>query len=130
MQTVCDLTKDLCYIKRQGLISLSQGRGFMSDRNYKFTDPRAGIALGVRVVTRSTTTEIAGKTEEGAVKVRLVASPAGSAEANEELITFLAKQLGVEPRKIEIVAGLEKSDKILSIEGVSSLDVEEKLGLV
>ena len=102
----------------------------MSDRNYKFTDPRAGIALGVRVVTRSTATEIAGKTEEGAVKVRLIASPAGSAEANEELINFLASQLGVEPRKIEIVAGLDKSDKILSIEGVSSTDVEEKLGLV
>jgi uncharacterized protein YggU (UPF0235/DUF167 family) len=102
----------------------------MSDRNYKFTDPRAGTALGVRVVTRSTATEIAGKTEEGTVKVRLVASPAGSTEANDELITFLAKQLGVEPNKIEIVAGLEKSDKILSIEGVSSSDVEAKLGLV
>jgi len=102
----------------------------MSDRNYKFTDPRAGTALGVRVVTRSKATEIAGKTDEGTVKVRLMASPAGSAEANEELINFLAKQLGVETRKIEIVAGIDKSDKILSIEGVSSLDVEEKLGLL
>jgi uncharacterized protein YggU (UPF0235/DUF167 family) len=102
----------------------------MSDRNYKFTDPRAGTALGVRVVTRSSATEIAGKTEEGTVKVRLIATPAGSTEANEELINFLAKQLGVEPRKIEIVAGIDKSDKILSIEGVSSLDVEEKLGLL
>lgn len=101
----------------------------MSDRNYKFTDPRAGIALGVRVVTRSAATEIAGRTEEGAVKVRLIASPAGSPEANQELINYLAKQLGVETRKIEIVAGLEKSDKILSIEGVSVLDVDEKLGL-
>ncbi len=102
----------------------------MSDRNYKFTDPRAGTALGVRVVTRSTATEIAGKTEEGTVKVRLMATPAGSTEANEELVNFLAKQLGVETRKIEIVAGVDKSDKILSIEGVSSVDVEEKLGLL
>lgn len=101
----------------------------MSDRNYKFTDPRAGIALGVRVVTRAAATEIAGKTEEGAIKVRLVATPAGSPEANQELITYLAQQLGVEARKIEIVAGLEKSDKILSVEGVTIADVEAKLGL-
>jgi len=102
----------------------------MTDRSYKFTDPRAGTALGVRVVTRSSTTEIAGKTDEGTVKVRLIASPAGSTEANEELIKFLAQKLGIDTKKIEIVAGIDKSDKILSIEGVSSTDVEAKLGLV
>ncbi len=102
----------------------------MTDRSYKFTDPRAGTALGVRVVTRSSTTEIAGKTDEGTVKVRLIASPAGSTEANEELIEFLAQKLGIDTKKIEIVAGIDKSDKILSIEGVSSTDVEAKLGLV
>ena len=104
----------------------------MSERKFeKFTDPRGGIALGVRVITRAAATEIAGKSdEEGTVKmvkVRLVASPASSPEANKELIDFLAAKLGVTPAKIEIVAGLEKSDKIVVIEGVSSADVETKL---
>ena len=68
----------------------------MSERKFeKFTDPRGGVALGVRVITRSAATEIAGKSEEGAVKIRLIASPAGNPEANKELIDFLAARLGV-----------------------------------
>ncbi|MCU0513739.1 MAG: DUF167 domain-containing protein [Anaerolineae bacterium] len=100
----------------------------MSERKFeKFTDPRGGTAIGVRVVTRAAATELAGKTEDGAVKVRLVAAPAGNPEANRELIGFLAEKLGVTPDKIEIVAGQDKSDKIISIEGISALTVEEKL---
>lgn len=99
----------------------------MSDRKFEFTDVRGGAALGVRVVTRSAQTEIAGVDEDGTLKVRLVASPAGDPAANKELIEFLAKQLGIEPERIEIVAGENDRDKILSIEGVSSSDVEKKL---
>jgi uncharacterized protein YggU (UPF0235/DUF167 family) len=100
----------------------------MSERKFQnFSDPRGGTALGVRVITRASATEIAGKSEDGAVKVRLVASPAGNPEANKELIDFLAAKLGVAAAKIEIVAGMDKSDKIVSIEGVSSADVETKL---
>lgn len=99
----------------------------MSDRKFEITDARSGAALGVRVVTRSNLTEIAGKTEEGTLKVRLQASSAGDPEANRELIEFLAAQLGVPVNKIEIVAGAENRDKILSIEGISSREVEERL---
>jgi uncharacterized protein YggU (UPF0235/DUF167 family) len=99
----------------------------MSDRKFEITDARGGTALGVRIITRATETEIAGKTDEGAVKIRVKSSPASNPEANQELVQFLAAQLSVAPDKIEIVAGVEKSDKILSIEGISSADVEAKL---
>lgn len=99
----------------------------MSDRKFEITDARGGAALGVRVVTRANETEIVGKTEDGTLKVRLVASPAGDPSANEELINFLAEKLGVDTKKIEIVAGEGNRDKILSIEGLSSGQVEELL---
>lgn len=99
----------------------------MSERKFEFNDPRGGSALGVRVITRAIATELAGKTEEGALKVRLKASPAGTPEANKELIDFLAERLGVNIEKIEIVAGIDKSDKIVSIEGLTTADVEAKL---
>jgi len=100
----------------------------MSERKFeKFTDPRGGTALGVRVITRSSATEVAGKSEDGAVRIKLIAAPAGNPEANKELIDFLAAKLGVGPEKIEIVAGLEKSLKMVSIEGISSDDLETKL---
>lgn len=99
----------------------------MKDRPFEFKDPRGGSAIGIRVVTRSTVTEIAGKTEDGTLKVRLIASPAGDPAANQELVAFLAEKLGVNTDKIEIVAGAENRDKILSIEGMTTEEVEERL---
>lgn len=101
----------------------------MSDRKFEITDARGGAALGVRVVTRSANTEIAGKNEDNTLKVRLKANPAGDPAANKELVEFLASTLGVEVSKIEIVAGESSRDKILSIEGMTVAEVESKLGI-
>lgn len=101
----------------------------MADRKFEITDARGGSALGVRVVTRAAETELAGRTEEGTLKIRLKASPAGDPAANTELVDFLANKLGVETSKIEIVAGEDKRDKILSVEGMTSVEVEKKLDL-
>jgi len=101
----------------------------MSDRKFEITDARGGAALGVRVVTRAAETELAGRNEDNTLKIRLKATPAGDPSANKELVEFLADKLGVETSKIEIVAGESKRDKILSIEGMTVQQVEEKLGL-
>jgi len=101
----------------------------MADRKFEITDARGGSALGVRVVTRAAETELAGRTDEGTLKIRLKASPAGDPAANTELLDFLASKLGVEKSKLEIVAGEDKRDKILSVEGMTSVEVEQKLGL-
>lgn len=99
----------------------------MSDREFKITDARGGAAIGVRVVTRAASTEIAGKNEDGTLKVRLMASPAGDPSANKELIEYIAARLGVPADKIEVVAGADNRDKILTIEGLSSQEVDAKL---
>lgn len=99
----------------------------MTDRKFEITDARGGAALGVRVVTKATETEIVGKTEEGALKVRLIASPAGDDSANNELINFLAEKLDIEVSNIKILFGEGKRDKIVSIEGLTTQEVDEKL---
>ncbi|MEL6307050.1 MAG: DUF167 domain-containing protein [Chloroflexota bacterium] len=99
----------------------------MTDRKFEITDARGGAALGVRVVTKATETEIVGKTDEGTLKIRLVASPAGDSSANEELVGFLAEKLSVPAEKIEILFGEDKRDKIISIEGMTTREVEAKL---
>jgi uncharacterized protein (TIGR00251 family) len=101
----------------------------MSDRKFEITDARGGAAIGVRVVTRANETELAGRNEDNTLKIRLKATPAGDPSANTELIEFLASKLNVDTSKIEIVAGESKRDKILSIEGLTTSDVEQKLGL-
>jgi uncharacterized protein YggU (UPF0235/DUF167 family) len=97
------------------------------DREFKITDARGGAAFTVRVVTRATQAEIVGLQEDGALKIRLTESPAGSEAANNELIAFLASRLDVDDSKIEIVAGANDRDKIISVVGISPGLVEERL---
>jgi uncharacterized protein len=99
----------------------------MNEREFKITDARGGAAVGVRVVTKADATEIAGKNDDGTLKIRLKASPASDPAANAELIDFLAEHLDIEKSKIEIVAGLDKRDKILSIEGLTTQQVNARL---
>ncbi len=99
----------------------------MTDRKFEITDAKGGAAFPVRVVTRAKETEVVGIQEDGILKVRLMASPAGDPAANKELVDFIADMLSVDVSKIEIVAGVDGREKLISIEGVSVADVEEKL---
>lgn len=101
----------------------------MTDRKFEITDARGGAALGVRVVTQSDATEVAGRTGDGGVKIRLMASPAGDTSANQELVAFLAQQLNIDASRVEIVFGEANRDKVVSIEGLTTKQVEEKLNL-
>lgn len=99
----------------------------MSDRKFEITDAKSGAAFPVRVTTRATESEIVGVDDENILRVRLVASPAGAPEANKELISLLAKFLEVEESKVEIVAGEEGREKLITIEGVDVAMIETKL---
>ena len=99
-----------------------------TDRKFEITDAKGGAAFTVRVTTRAVETEVVGLQEDGSLKIRLKASPAGDPAANSELIGFLATQLGVEKAKVEIVAGETGRDKLISVEGITTADVEAKFG--
>ncbi len=99
-----------------------------TDRKFEITDAKGGAAFTVKVVTRAVDTEIVGQQEDGSLKVRLKASPAGDPAANKELIEFVAKILEVDVSKVEIVAGEGGRDKLISVEGISTNDIETKFG--
>jgi uncharacterized protein len=98
------------------------------NRKFEITDAKGGAAFTVRVVTRSETSELVGIQEDGMLKVRLKAPSAGDQAANEELVSLLAAELGVGANKIEIVAGAGARDKLVSVEGISTADVEARFG--
>ncbi len=95
-------------------------------RKFQITDARGGAAFAVRVVTRARRVEIVGVQEDGALKIRLTA-PRKEGKANKQLIEFLAEKLGVPKSKIEIVAGQTGRDKLISVEGITTDLVEERL---
>jgi uncharacterized protein YggU (UPF0235/DUF167 family) len=105
-----------------------EAEAMSQNRKFEITDARGGAAFTVRVVTRAEATELVGTQEDGTLKIRLVSSPAGDPATNQELVNFLASELGVPTNRIEIVAGANGREKIISVEGISTADVEAKLG--
>jgi uncharacterized protein (TIGR00251 family) len=71
------------------------------------------MKLTVRVQPNAKTSEIAG-CADGVWKIKLKA-PAIEGRANEELIAFLAKKMGVAKSEIEIVRGKTSRVKVLRI---------------
>jgi hypothetical protein len=75
------------------------------------------------VVPRSSREGVAGY-EGGAVRIRLNAPPV-EGRANEALLRFLAKALGVSRSKVSLVSGETGRNKIVRIAGITR---EEALG--
>jgi hypothetical protein len=98
----------------------------MGEHKFKFGKGSGGAALSVKVTPRASRNEISGWTEEGVLKVRVTAAPANNA-ANEAVITLLSKALDVPKSRIAIVAGDATTQKLISIMGVSSAQVDERL---
>lgn len=96
-------------------------------RKFDITDARGGAALPVRVVTQAARTELVGVQDDGVLRVRLMASPAGAPAANAELVGFLAMLLGVSERSLDVVAGANGREKIVSVVGLTVDEVEERL---
>lgn len=68
----------------------------------------------VKVISRSSKNEIK-KQEDGSYRVKLTAPPVDGA-ANEALIKFLSKELGVSKSKISILKGETGRKKIIQIQ--------------
>ncbi len=80
----------------------------------KLSGGKRGAALAIRVTPRARRDEIVEVLEDQTVKIRLTAAPV-EGKANQALIEFLAKVLGVPASKIEIVAGQTGRDKLVSV---------------
>jgi uncharacterized protein (TIGR00251 family) len=95
-------------------------------RKFEITDAQHGAAFTVRAITRASKLEVVGVQDDGSLKIRLTESPAGGA-ANRQLIQFMAEILEVDQDQIEIVAGADKPNKIISVKDVTPAWVEEHL---
>jgi uncharacterized protein YggU (UPF0235/DUF167 family) len=93
----------------------------MVQREFHLHNGRKGAALSVRVESNSRADEIAEILTDGTLYIRLSSSPV-EMEVNQSLTDFLSSVLQVPKKKIEIVAGLSGSDKLVSI-----LDMEAEL---
>ncbi|HSD65983.1 MAG TPA: DUF167 domain-containing protein [Vicinamibacteria bacterium] len=86
----------------------------------------AGLTLRVRVKPRASKDALAGE-REGALVVRLTAPPVEGA-ANEALVRFLGKALGVAPSAVRVVTGARGRDKVVSVAGLDAKTARDRLG--
>jgi uncharacterized protein (TIGR00251 family) len=91
-----------------------------------FHDGKTGAALAVRVLTHAPHTELVGIQEDGTLKVRLAAVPQ-KGKANQVLIDFLAEVLGVTPAKLELVAGQTGRNKLVTVTGLTSAEINQRI---
>jgi uncharacterized protein (TIGR00251 family) len=83
--------------------------------------------MEVHVLPRASREGVAGFAG-GAVRIRLTAPPLEN-RANEALVRFLAKALGVSRASVEIVAGKRGRKKVVRVTGMSRDDVFRHLKL-
>jgi uncharacterized protein (TIGR00251 family) len=84
--------------------------------------------LDFHVQPRARRTEVVGW-HGNAIKVRLQAPPVDGA-ANDELVRFVAKTVGVPRSAVHIVSGERGRSKRVSLDGTSRSEVLRALGLV
>jgi len=62
------------------------------------------LSLRVKVIPKSSRSEVAGKMDDGTLKVKVTAAPE-KGKANDEVVALLAKHYGVNRSAVEIVRG-------------------------
>jgi uncharacterized protein len=97
----------------------------MREIEFKITKAEEGAAFAVHVVPQSAENEVVGKHGD-ALKIRLTAKSA-SGIANDNLIEFLAEQLKIDRKNIEIAAGESSSEKMVVVVGLTPVEVENRL---
>jgi len=89
-------------------------------RKYELHSGQRGSALAVRITPRASRNQIVGVLDDGTIKVYLDSDPSED-ELNTELLSYLAEVLGVPKSRVEVVAGENGRDKLVS---VLDMDVE------
>ena len=84
-----------------------------------------GVVLSLHVQPGAKRTETAGLHGE-ALKIRLAAPPVDG-RANDALIAFLAKTLGVPKANVDVVAGQSSRAKRVRVAGVGAAFIREEL---
>ena len=87
--------------------------------NIPFQRSKKGITLNIKVEPRSSRKGIAGIAGD-TIKVKVHAPPVGGA-ANEELIEVLSEKFSIKKSSIRILRGESSRNKVVEIEGISSV---------
>ena len=91
----------------------------MVGKEYKFHDGEKGTALAIRVMYGSGQSSFVKVRKDGTVVIKL--GP-GEGDLNARLLAFVSQELGIPKTRIQVLAGNDGNNKLISI-----LDMKPKL---
>jgi uncharacterized protein (TIGR00251 family) len=97
----------------------------MSNLNTQEID--GGVVFVAKVVPGSSRTAVSGPLD-GMLKVKVAAAPE-KGKANQCLVEFLARQLGVKKNAVAIISGTTSPVKHVQVLGISGQTLQEKLNV-
>lgn len=92
-----------------------------------FTERPEGVLFQIKVLPRSARSEVTG-VHGDALKIKITAPPV-EGKANEEIVRFLAKRLGVKSAQVSIVNGGHSQIKTIAVSGMTGQQIRERLDL-
>jgi hypothetical protein len=88
------------------------------------TDSPATL-VQVKIIPRSSKNQVAGY-DRGCYKIKIAAPPVDG-QANQGLIAFLAKKLGIAKSRVKIVSGEKSKQKKIKIDGLTLSEIRTLL---
>jgi uncharacterized protein (TIGR00251 family) len=95
-------------------------------KKIKLSEGKTGAALAVLVVPGAPRNRIEQVLKDGIVKISLT-DPSQDGQANQSLVEFLAETLDVPPAKVDVIAGQNSAEKLVSILGLDAEAVNERI---
>ena len=92
-----------------------------------FQENPEGVLFQIKVLPRSSRSEAAGRHGD-ALKLKITAPPVDG-KANEEVVRYLAKFLGVKAARVAIVAGDHARIKTVAVAGMTGQEFQDRLTL-
>ena len=90
-----------------------------------FQDTEEGVIISLFVIAKASKSEIIGP-YNNSLKVKIKAPPVDG-EANEEIIRFFAKELGVPKRQLELIKGDRSKLKKLIVFNMKAAELMSKI---
>lgn len=88
-------------------------------------ETKEGVILAIKVTPKASKNMIAGW-ENDELKVRLNAVPE-KGEANDELIAFLSKAIGIAKSQLNLISGKKSRHKKMLIRGLTKQQLQQRI---
>ena len=98
----------------------------MIRKQHNFHNGKIGSALAIRLALGAEENRVIKLLNDGTIKIQLVSSVYDQ-KANQDFINFLGKILNTSPSKIELVAGKDGKEVIVSVIDMTAEELQEKI---